>query len=312
MVEKQLAEEAARQKKAIEEQMAKEAAEKKAEVEKQLAREAERRKQAVEAKLAEQEATQKAAIDDILMKGNTNADDSHTGNVTRSNDSINKLINHYRLEHEKAIEQTEPVVPQAKNIEKIKSLNTKKAAQTQNLKKLKEKVLSSLQKKQTGTAEVSNESKKETADKHKVLEKRYNILNDPRFREHIQKLNLQKDKEVRQQISSLKKVLDMEVTDSSTLDEEIVANNAAIAEKKPAQKPIDKKSEATIAHDIDLWIEQQELLESSPRRMELIEEKKELMKKLQKKYLEDKKIDKIRNQSLLSEIQSALGKDQEE
>lgn len=312
LVEKQLKDEVERQKKQIEDQMAKEAALKKQAVEKQLAQEAERRKKAIEQKLAEQEQQQKAVIDDIIRTGKTQdhkieqetaAEQDNTN--TKNSDSINKLLNHYRLEKEKVLEdirnKNENRV--AEKLSKIKSVNAEKEKELKNLKQLKKKVNESLNSKLN--AQKSQETDKQVvADKHKVLTKRYNILNDPRFREHINRLNDEQEKEFLNEIKSFKKELDMEISDSHVIPSaKNQSNHQSVATEKA-----EHKSDETISQDIHSWIEEQEFIENSPKRKELIQEKKKLMQKLQKQSMEDKKIDKIRNQTLLTEIQSALDK----
>ena len=303
-VEKQLAEEVNKQKKAIEEQMQKEAEKKKNELEQQLAKEAERRKKAIEEKLAEQETKQKALIDDIILTGKTKSDEQ---DKLKNSDSINKLINQYRVEQEKVKEE---ILDQSQNrtsneLSRIKELKEKKEKEHQDLKKLKQKVADSLssKSKQTKSKEMD---KKVVADKHKVLSKRYNILNDPRFREHINKLNVQKEKQFLEEIKSFKKELDIDDSGGHSIEEHIGAADTQNLNKQPKEINLENKSDKTIESDIESWIQEQELLEHSPKRMKLIEEKKKLMKELQKQYLEDKKIDKIRNQTLLTEIKSAL------
>ncbi len=319
-VEKQLKDEVERQKKAIEDQMAKEVAKKKQEVEKQLAQEAERRKKAIEEKLAEQEQKQKEVIDDIIRTGKTQEHVQHqeentsTPDDTRTenSDSINKLLNHYRVEKEKVLEnirnKNENRV--AEKLSKIKSVNAEKKKESQNLKQLKQKVTESLASKNNN--QKSQETDKQVvADKHKVLTKRYNILNDPRFREHINRLNAEQEEEFLNEIKSFKKELDMEISDSHVIPDSETQSNihtGKITSEVDDTHNIEDKSDETIAQDIDSWIEEQELIESSPKRKELMQEKSKLMQKLKKQNMEDKKIDKIRNQTLLTEIQSALDK----
>ncbi len=306
-VEKQMAKEVERQKAAIEKQLAREAEKKKELVEKQLTEEADKRKRAIELQLSEQETRQKEVIDNILITEKTSKKPiSEKGKDINNTDSINKLLNHYRLEQEKAIEDIRDNAEQRinKELSKIKSVYSEKEKEVQNLKKLKEKVAGTLEKNKKVNHKIDPD-RIIVADKHKVLSKRHSILNDPRFRDHINRLNIQKEKEFRKEINAYKKQLDMEISDSHKVGD-VTGKESVIS---AYENTSELKSDKTIETDIENWIKDQDQHERSPRHLEMIKEKKELMKKLKKEYMEDTKIKKIRDKTLITEVHSALNKD---
>lgn len=188
----------------------------------------------------------------------------------------------------------------------IKQVNTNKSS-------TKKEDISDNNKQSKETSENQNEPEKTKPQVSKVLEnkreilsKRHKILNDPRFRDHIRALNVKVDKEFQREIKAYKTELDEEVNE---LAETEATKKTIASDQQPRtvdDRPLEAKSDTTIENDIQAWIKEQESFENDPERMEMLKKKREFINRMKQDFEKNKRLNKIHDRSLISEIRSAL------
>ena len=264
-----------------------------------------------------------------------NTSDSHAqidSTELNNTDAIKKLMDHYRLEQERTLAEirSRAEVRINNELERIKALYREKEDEVNNLKKLKQAVSERIKSnmpvltdevekqspiKENKIIEPETENKSSVTDnsKREILNKRYAILNDSRFREHIRQLNIEKDREFKEAIDECKSIVGEEEIaqqlDINTLKEE---NNLPAQKIEDDSRQPEDKSDRTIEEDIRGWINEQEAFENDPDRVELMTKRKQLMIEIEERALRNKRLGKIHDRSLIREINSALKKKTEE